>query len=175
MTNAEWRMEGITDFQLPIADWSKRQSGGRTTGVDLACGGFVLAFRPMLIFRNAFVHRDLWISRWVRFVRALSLGIEALRHKAARGAGAAFIYTYNLTGDRWGPCDRAITGRQLRVTSYKLRVTNVETQKRRKRTSVEAIRRRRTMLRHEAEGGGLSDGGGRGPPFVTSPRTTTAD
>ena len=92
----------------------------------------------MLIFRNAFVHRDLWISRWVRFVRALSLGIEALRHKAARGAGAAFIYTYNLTGDRWGPCDRAITGRQLRVTSYKLRVTNVETQKRRNAESERA-------------------------------------
>jgi hypothetical protein len=47
------------------AEWVRRAE----PGINLAFGGFGLAFQRAIIFRNAFVYNVLWIFRWFRFVK----------------------------------------------------------------------------------------------------------
>ena len=72
-----------------------------------------MAFRTLFIFHNAFVHGDLWISRWVRLENTL---FRTARNSApAHYADWAYwpqVHPNNFMGARWNGAARTITARR---------------------------------------------------------------
>ncbi len=103
--NAEWRKEGIADFQFPIANWKRDAKSVRTTPIGFESGSFFGGH----FFVSPYATSNYANSNWLRLVMARFRTHPYSFPHGAHSERGFHLHPNNFTGARWNAPSRPIT------------------------------------------------------------------